>query len=165
MSRFASALSQHPIPAHAVGEAAGEIVEALDGEDADLVVCFASPHFVGAMEDISFALRKVLEPRVLLGMTAVAVIGGPREVEDAPALSLFAACVPDATFTTAGLTIVRTHDGNAIAGWPSLDHDPSTMLLLADPFTFPIDALLPRLNEDRPGLEVVGGAASAARGP
>ena len=165
MNRFASALSQHPIPTHAVGEAAGEIVEALDGEDADLVVCFVSPHFVGATEDISFALRNLLEPRVLLGMTAVAVVGGAREVEDGPALSLFAACLPDATLTTAELTLVHTHDGNAITGWPSLDHEPSTMLLLADPFTFPIDALLPRLNEDRPGLKVVGGAASAARGP
>ena len=38
------------------------------GDDPDLVVCFASPDFVGAMEDIAFALGNLLEPRVLLGM-------------------------------------------------------------------------------------------------
>jgi small ligand-binding sensory domain FIST len=39
------------------------------------------------------------------------------------------------------------------------------MLLLAEPFTFPADVLLERMNEDRPGLPIVGGMASAAYSP
>src|SRR5205814_1162423 len=62
MGQYASALSQHPVAAHAVGEAAGEILEAFAGEDPDLVVCFVSPHFVGAFDDLVFALGNLLEP-------------------------------------------------------------------------------------------------------
>ena len=80
--RFAAALSEHPVASHAVGEVAGEIMERFGGDEPDLVVCFASPHFVGAMEDLAFALGNLLEPRVMLGATTVAVVGGPREVED-----------------------------------------------------------------------------------
>ena len=92
--RFAAALSEHPVASHAVGEVAGEIMERFGGDEPDLVVCFASPHFVGAMEDLAFALGNLLEPRVMLGATTVAVVGGPREVEDGPALSVFAASLP-----------------------------------------------------------------------
>src|SRR5438445_8534230 len=41
----------------------------------------------------------------------------------------------------------------------------SDLLLLADPFSFPVDAFLRRLDEDRPGLAVIGGLASAAARP
>jgi small ligand-binding sensory domain FIST len=164
-NRFASALSQHPIPAHAVGEAAGEIIESLGGEEPDLLICFASPDFVGAMDDIVHALGRVLEPRVLIGMNAVAVVGGAREVEDTPGLSLFAASVPEARLTAAALGLERAPDGNTVTGWPDLGGAPTTLLLLTDPFTFPTDAFLRRLDDDLPGLQVIGGAASAARGP
>ena len=40
----------------------GRDPRAFDGEDPDLVVCFVSPHFVGAFEDIAFALGNLLEP-------------------------------------------------------------------------------------------------------
>ena len=39
------------------------------------------------------------------------------------------------------------------------------LLLLADPFTFPVEAFVDPLSEDRPGLQVIGGMASAAQGP
>jgi small ligand-binding sensory domain FIST len=165
MRRFASALSQHPVPAHAVGETAGAIIEQLEGEDPDLLVCFASPHFVGAFDDLTNALRNLLDPGVLVGATVVSVIGDGREIEDASALSLFAACLPDATVTPVALEVAETPDGDAVVGWPELDGEPSTLLLLADPFTFPVDAFLRRLDDDRPELTVVGGLASAAQGP
>jgi small ligand-binding sensory domain FIST len=63
------------------------------------------------------------------------------------------------------LSVEDTPDGRAIGGWPELDHEPSTLLLLTDPFSFPTDGFLRRLDEARPGLQVIGGAASAARGP
>jgi small ligand-binding sensory domain FIST len=171
--RFASALSQHPVASHAVGEVAGEILEAFSGDDPDLVVCFASPHFVGTMDDLAFALSNLLEPRVLMGATAVSIIGGAREVEEGPALSVFAAAFPDARLTAVALELEQTPDGGAITGWPELDHEPSTLLLLADPFSFPIDGFLRQLDAARldaagrggTGPQVIGGAASAARGP
>jgi small ligand-binding sensory domain FIST len=165
MTKFASALSQHPIAANAVGEAAGEILEHLDGEGCDLAVCFASTHHVGAFEDIGPALRNILEPRVLVGGTAVAVAGGPHEIEENPALTVFAARLDGATLTPVTLRVQETPDGAALTGWPSVDQSPSSLLLFADPFTFPVDAFLQRVNRDLPGLQIIGGLASAAGSP
>jgi len=158
-------MSLHPVPAHAVGEAAGEILERLGAEDPDLLVCFASPHFVGALDDMVYAMRNVLDPGVLLAVTVGAVIGDAREVEDGPGLAVFAARLPDARLTPIALRVEETPDGAAIVGWPDLDGTPESLLLLTDPFTFPLDSFLRRLNDDRPGLTVIGGCASAASRP
>ena len=165
MTRFASAMSQHPIAANALGEAAGEILEQLNGEGCDLAVCFASTHHVGAFEDIGPALHNILEPRVLVGGTAVAVAGGAHEIEENPALTVFAARLDDATLTPVTLRVQETPDGAALTGWPSLDRPPASLLLFADPFTFPVDAFLQRVNRDLPGLQIIGGLASAAGSP
>ncbi|MGH9032610.1 MAG: FIST signal transduction protein [Acidimicrobiia bacterium] len=163
---FASALSQHPIATQAVGEAAGEVLERLQGEDADLVVCFVSPHHVGVLEDVAGALRSLLEPRLLIGGTAVSIIGGPREVEESPALAVFAARLPGSTLHPMELRVENTPDGGTLVGWPEqLDSLPDTLLLFADPFTFPVDAFLARCNADVPNLRVIGGLASAATRP
>jgi small ligand-binding sensory domain FIST len=163
---FASALSQHPLATQAVGEAAGEVLEQLGGKDADLVVCFVSPHHVGVLEDVAGALRGVLEPRVLLGGTAASIIGSGREVEEEPALSLFAARLPDSRLTPVALRVEETPDGAALLGWPDPgESPPTTLLMFADPFTFPVDAFLERCNADTPDLRVIGGLASAAVRP
>jgi small ligand-binding sensory domain FIST len=163
VSVFASGLSEHPVPSQAVGEAVGQALEELSDERPDLVVLFASPHHVGAFEDVAASVRALLQPTVLLGCSAAAVIGGPREVEDRPALSVFAARMPSTQLTPVRLEVVPTPDGHTIVGWP--EHPDGTLLLLADPFSFPADAFLERVNEDLPGLQVVGGLASAATHP
>ena len=163
MTAFACGLSEHPVPSQAVGEAVGQVLEALDDERPDLVLVFASPHHVGAFEDIVPAVRALLEPAVLLGGSAAAVIGGPREVEERPALSIFAARLPATVLTPVRLEVVPTPDGPSMVGWP--DEPEGTLLLLADPFSFPADAFLERVNDDLPGLQVIGGLASAAMHP
>jgi small ligand-binding sensory domain FIST len=168
VNRYAAALSQHPIPAHAVGEVAGSVLEQLDGEPPDLVVYFVSPHFVGALDDMNVALRRLLEPGALVGMTAAAAIGGAVEAELVPAISVWAACL-DGPVTPVGLQMVNTPDGPAVSGWPTsdevIDDDAHTLLLLTDPFTFPVEAFVAQLADDRPDLQVIGGMASAAQGP
>src|ERR671933_34658 len=53
-----------------------------------------------------------------------------------------------------------------LGGWPDLpDGDQASVLLLADPFTFPADSFLERLNEEQPGLPVIGGMVSGAAEP
>src|SRR5258708_1829239 len=126
---------------------------------------FVSPQFVGTVDDLVFALGNLLEPKVMLGATMVGVVGGAHEVEDAPGVAVFAVSCPDATLTPVALDLERTPDGAAVTGWPDLDGDPSTLLLLADPFSFPLDGFLARLRDDRSDLQVIGGAASAAHRP
>jgi small ligand-binding sensory domain FIST len=57
-------------------------------------------------------------------------------------------------------------DAPQVAGWPSsLPFEPQGVLLVADPFTTPVEQLIKGLAEAQPGLMVLGGMASAARGP
>ncbi|MGH8978038.1 MAG: FIST N-terminal domain-containing protein, partial [Acidimicrobiia bacterium] len=165
MNRYAAALSLHPTPVEAVGEVAGEILERFGGERPDLLVCFASPHHVGAFEDIASGLGKLLEPEALIGTTAIAVAGGSREIEDGPALSIFAADFGTGRVDSFALDAMRTDDGFVILGWPDSVPGRGTLLLLADPYSFPVSDFLRLVNAQVPELTVIGGLASAAAGP
>ena len=165
MNRYAAALSQHPLPAHAVGEVAGQVLDQLGGDDPDLLVCFASSHFVGALDDAVHALHALLTPRVLLGTTASGVLGGSHEAEDGVGFAVFAACLPGAALEPLALRSEETPDGPTVVGWPERAVDAEVLLLAADPFSFPTEAFLRRLDADRPGLKVLGGLASAATRP
>jgi len=167
-ARYASALSTHPLPAHAVGEVAGQVLDALGGDDPDVLVCFVSPHLVGALDDALHALHALLGPRVLLGATASGVLAGTQEVEDGPGVAVFAAVLPGADLVPMALRTEDTPDGPSVVGWPERPDeglDADVLLLAADPFTFPTESFLRRLDRDRPGLPVLGGLASASSRP
>lgn len=162
---YASAISEHPVAAHAVGELAGSVLEQLEGRRADLLVVFVSPHFAGAAEDVGGVLRAVLEPRSLIGSTHAAVVGTGREVEATPAISVFAAAFAETSVSTVRLTVDQRPDGAGLVGWPGAIDDAHTLVLLADPFTFPTEGVLHALGASHPSLQVIGGMASAANGP
>jgi small ligand-binding sensory domain FIST len=67
------------------------------------------------------------------------------------------------------LVFERTTEGGTFTGWPSELPEPwpegTAMLLLGEPFSFPADALIERLNDDRPGMPVLGGMASGGWSP
>jgi len=160
---YAAGLSQHPSPAVAVGEVVGQVLDGLDGPP-DLALLFVTPPHAGALDDAVRAIRELLAPGALLGCAAVSVVGGGREVEQSPGVVLWAGMT--GPVTPFHLTVEETPDGQTVTGWPDqLPDDPSALLLLADPFSFPADPFLQRLDQDRPGLVAVGGMASAARGP
>src|SRR5437764_3350445 len=98
---FASALSEHPITAQAVGEVAGQVLERL-GRRPDLAMLFLTPHHGGALEDAAAAVRAILEPGTLLGCAAVAVAGVARGGGDGPAIPLWARGVGNGGLKTGG---------------------------------------------------------------
>ncbi|MGH9165839.1 MAG: FIST signal transduction protein, partial [Acidimicrobiales bacterium] len=160
---FAAALSQHPVPAQAVGEVAGQVLEAL-GSAPDLAMVFVTPPHAGALEDAARAIVDILRPTVLVGSAAVSVVSSGREVEEDAAVSLWAARL--GPVQPVRLQAVRGADGFTIEGWPAaLDFDPAALVLVADPFSFPVETIYAHLAAHHPGLPVVGGYASAARGP
>lgn len=67
------------------------------------------------------------------------------------------------------LEYTQTPDGGLFGGWPTeLAGDwpkNAALLLLADPFSFPVDALIRRMEEDHPGVPIVGGMASGGHQP
>jgi small ligand-binding sensory domain FIST len=157
---FAAALSEHPLPAEAAGEVLGQILESLPAEP-DLAVLFATAPMTGALEDVVGAVHAVLRPRTLIGSTAVSVLAGGQEVEETTALTLWAGTTGPTT--PVRLEAVRDLDDVVVGGLPDDIAPGSTLVLLTDPFTFPADAILPDLAAS--GVTVIGGLASAARGP
>jgi small ligand-binding sensory domain FIST len=161
---YAAALSLHPEAAEATGEVVGTVLEAL-GDEPDLAVLFCSPDHVDAVADIAGAVRQLLRPAVLVGTTAVAVVEGAREIEDEPAIALWAGRLA-ARPRPVRLAATRTPTGVALSGLSASTFRPGDMLLLlADPFTLPVDAIVEALSGLDPPVPVVGGMASAAGAP
>jgi small ligand-binding sensory domain FIST len=161
---FAAAISEHPDAREAVAEVVGSVGEAMSAAPADLAVIFATEAHVGAMDDIAEVVRQTLGPRVLLGTTAVSVVGGGRELEDRPALSLWAGSVGPCT--PVRLDAFPSADGWTVTGFPDdVPEGTDTLVLLADPLSFPADGFLASMNVAEGGVEVIGGIASAGRGP
>lgn len=153
-----SALSEHPLAAHAVGEVAGTILENLAGAPIDLLVVFIDSVHTGAVEDMSAALRELLSPSTMIGSTASGVLERNAEVEDRSALAVWAA---------SGLSAVpfRIEPGEVAprSGWSVVPHDHA--VVLADPFSSPALDMLDAAKNEAPHLKINGGLASAARGP
>ena len=158
-TKFGSAISEHPDPAHAVGEVAGAVLEAV-GPAPDIALLFVTGHSPDTIADIAAAARSILSPGVLVGANAVAVIGGPVEIEKGPAVSLWAGHTGEAEAVR--LEVLSVPDGTAVVGMPDdAGLGPRTLILLTDAFSFPTDALTQAANSQYPELTVVGGMASA----
>jgi len=149
---YASALSQHPLAAHAVGEVVGRVLEEL-GPAPEVAVLFVSAAHTGVIEDIASAVRQLLAPGVLIGCTAGTVVGDGREIEDAPAVALWAGRLPTAV-------PVRLDGARGLPSVAELPHDAAVLVLLADPFTFPTEDTIVAAP-----LPVIGGLASSALRP
>ena len=159
---FAAALSEHPDAAVAVGEVCGRILEQL-GEAPDVALVFVTPPHAGALRAIVATIRQLVDPAVLVGCVAASVVGTDREVEERPALSVWTAVTRGASAVHLTATPVSATEVS-LDGWPSdgeLGFEPSGVVVLADPYTFPAEAFLASVDEHAPGLPVFGGLASA----
>lgn len=165
----AAAMSEHPLATHAVGESVGHLLEK-GGPRPDLVVLAVTGPYLGALEDISAAVRQLLSPAVLIGAGAESVLGGGREVEGIGALTLFALWGAPEVPAPALVRPVRLADTTvpdlpAAIDVEALRGAEGTLVLLGEPFTVRPDHVVERLDEIAPDLVVVGGMASAARAP
>jgi small ligand-binding sensory domain FIST len=161
---FASALSLHPATAEATGEVVGRVLEQLDAVP-DLAVVFASPAHADRLAEVATTVRALASPRVLVGAATSTVVGGEVEAEAGPALALWAATLP-APPAPVRITAARTATGVALQGLSPADLPAGgTLVLLADPFSLPVDAVLDAVDAAGAGIRVVGGLASAARAP
>jgi small ligand-binding sensory domain FIST len=166
--RFASALSTQPDLSQAVEEVCESALGQLQAMP-DLAVLFISAEYPAIDEGLAADVRARLKAGVLLGGTGESIVGTSREIEGQPAVSLWLASLEDVRVVPMHLQLERTPEGASIVGWPDelSEHWPTdaTMLVVGDPYTFPADLMVERLNEDRPDLHVVGGMASGAAAP
>jgi small ligand-binding sensory domain FIST len=162
---FAAALSEHPDPAAATGEVAGAILERLPSGTIDLVSLFVTGGHRDHVGDIVNAVSQVLRPRHSIGTTAVSVIGGAREVEDAPGIALWAAQLAIEPVPVR-LEALRGSDGISILGLDVEQFEGmEALILLVDPISFPLDDVLGALRRDGISLPIIGGMASADFAP
>jgi small ligand-binding sensory domain FIST len=135
----------------------------LGGEPADLALVFASEHHADALGRIAHAVREKGLGRHVLGCTGESIVGEDQEVEGSTALSLWALSCPGVELQPLRLTF----DGEGFDGWtdPPARNPSTSFLVLGDPYSFPADQLLRRVNQEAPGLRVVGGVASAGHKP
>lgn len=165
--RFASALSVDPDAERAEAQVLERLADQLGDARADLCSVFVSHHYGGAIEELGQRLTRATGAKVVVGCTGESIIGGDREVEDEPALSVWCAALPG--------TELRPFQAQAqLVGERELDfdslpdvRDPSraSILILGDPYSFPMDEYLKRLNDKFPGVPAVGGMASGGMGP
>ena len=160
MTRIAAGLSTADATARAAAEAARQAAGGLAAEPADLAFLFLSSEHQEEVEAAVAAVEEELGPANLLGCVAQGVLARDREHEEGPAVAVWAASLPGAHIECFHAAAVPANGGVAVTGFPR-PQDPALVTLLVDPFTFPAGPLLARLNEEHPGLALVGGLAAA----
>ncbi|MDZ4819689.1 MAG: FIST N-terminal domain-containing protein [Planctomycetota bacterium] len=166
--QFASALSTNTDSAAAIDEVCQAVRGQLEGP-ADLAMLFVSMHHVEAMQQAADSVCAALQTEALLGCTGESILGVAKEIESAPAVSLWAGSMPGVQIDAFHLDFEKLPDGMTFTGWPDsrVEQWPadSTLLLLGEPFSFPADVLLEQLRNERADLPIIGGMASGGWSP
>lgn len=139
------------------------------GSTVDLLMLFYSPHHIRAVAELAGILQEKFACPCVVGCPGETIVSNDQEVEEGPAMSLWAArWSRPMTLTPLHFYLEQTSEGLSLLGWKdaiySANPTNSTVLLLADPFTFPVDVFLRTMNEEHKGIQVLGGMASGVRG-
>jgi small ligand-binding sensory domain FIST len=141
-------------------EAAARVELALGGAPADIAVVFAGAPNLAHAEEGMAAVAERLRPGAAIGCGAQGVVGEAREVE-LGGVAVWAASLGTGSAEPFALEASEAGEGTLeISGVPDLDRA-DALVLLVDPFSFPVEPLLGSIAEGHPGLPVVGGLASA----
>lgn len=168
--KWSSTVSLEKNPENSVRECIQTIRSELEGIQTDFVSLFVSPHFQKDYRRIQEMVLDRLEPKVLLGCSANGIIGGGKEVENRPAISLSCAQMPGVQMHS-----FRVMDDEI----PDLDSSPKNwekllgvdrtnqpqFVLIADPFSIRIENFISGLDYAYPNSVKVGGLASGAQSP
>ena len=163
--RVGSGFSTDLDATRATVEAASDATATFDGEHPDLVFAFFSTDHRDSAEEVSTALGERFPLAAVIGAAAEGIVAGPHELEAGPAVSVFAAVLPETSVVPFALDFVEVGDGVAeYHGWPDGLAPDSTVVMMCDPFSFPAGHLLAKMNDEAPGMLVIGGVASGVHG-
>jgi len=166
--RCAVAVSTAPQIDAALREAADRAIHQLGGQ-ADVAVVFVSSSYGAAIRPAMEGISDLIGAATVIGGTAEAVLAEGIEYEAGPVVAIWLARLSAARIVPFSLEYAQTPDGGMFVGWPAeLEGawpDNAGVVLLADPFSFPVDALIKRMEEDHPGVPIVGGMASGGYQP
>jgi small ligand-binding sensory domain FIST len=162
--RFADALVVGTDLTAAAETATRQALEQLDGP-ATIVFAFVS---ADDPEAVGFAGRHVATiaaPAPVIGCSARGLMAAGGAVERRSGVAVFAGSVPDIRLRSFHLEVMRTPEGMAVVGMPTLRAGDDGMVLFADPHSFPIDGFVERSNDSLDGIPMIGGLATGAQGP
>jgi small ligand-binding sensory domain FIST len=168
--KWASAISEQTPLANAINECIGSLDQQLDGATANLAMVFASFHYQDQFEEIPALIRAQLDSPLVLGCSGGGIIGNGVEVEQQPALSITVASLPDVKLKAFHLEGENLPDLDAgPQAWEDVvqvvKSDDPQFVLLADPYSFPVQNLILGLDFAFDRSAKIGGLASGARQP
>ena len=173
--RWASTVSEEPRFEVALAEAAETVRGRLGGDRPDLAVVFLSEHHRSSHARLGDLARRELPGALLIGCSAKSVIGGGREVEGRPGLSLTVSSLPGVELRPFHLELddlerlgasPAGHEGSAGAElFGASPGERRPFILLSDPFSIDAERLVRALDRLFPGSRKVGGVASGGRQP
>ena len=164
MGRFGDGLAVDADLMRAAEEAAAQALAPLGGRRPDLTMVFVCGADADAVAAAGERAGGVTGAAAVVGCSAPGVIGAGRGVEAASAVSVWCAVLPDVRVRTFHLEVMPASAGMAVVGLPERSDDDAVALLLADPWSFPVDGFIERSNDALGGLPFVGGLASGLRG-
>jgi small ligand-binding sensory domain FIST len=158
--RVGAGLSDDLDPATGAGVAAREAARALAGAEADLAIVFASGAHLAAPEETLATIQAELAAGTLVGCGAGGVLGGARELEGGTGVAVWAASLEDGEARAFHATVHgEDEDVGVLEGLPEVGVE-DAVIMLADPYSFPTDAVLGGIAEAAPGVPVLGGISS-----
>ncbi|MCW2586006.1 MAG: hypothetical protein JWN55_1522, partial [Frankiales bacterium] len=162
MGRFGDGIGVGSDLAQAAETAVAAALAPLHGRTPDLAMVFVSGPEAAGVGERALALTGAT---ATLGCTADGVIGGGLGVEGRSAVSVWVGVLPGARLRTFHLEVMPADGGAAVIGLP--ERAPSgdeAAVLLADPYSFPVDGFVSRAATALAGLPFVGGVAHGAAG-
>lgn len=167
---WASAASSNSSLELALRETCDDIRDRLGGAGPDIAFVFASREHAESYSELPSKVSEALQPEALVGCSAGAVIGGGRELEKRPGLSITAGVLPGVdvrAFRLEGWQALG--EGSEPAALQSLvgvsPEQTRALVLLPDPFTFDANRFLPHLDAAYPDSAKIGGLASGGEQP
>ena len=167
--KFAAGLSTKTDWKEAVSHLTGQIDAQLGAGGSDLGLLFAHPDYSENLKPVITHLRGDLKLKHVIGCTAAGVIGGDKEIENQPAISLLVARLPNVDIKPLYIQQEEVEEATGPGYWHfQLEVEPTeepNFILFADPFSIGSSQLVAHLSEGYPGRPIVGGLASGCQRP
>jgi len=161
--QFATALSRKTDTEAATRDLSDSIRLQIGTAPIDLAFVFFSSHHAAKASMISAMLKSELRAKVCLGCSGEGVIAGSEEIETSAALTVWVACLPEVKVTPLQISVSQLQDQIRMPGWPEPGLEDSIFLLLADPFSTPMQEVLSLMTDRYPHGVVGGGLAGGGQ--
>ncbi len=164
MPRFGDGLAVDTDLVRAAETATAIALDPLGDQQPDLVAVFVCGRGDEQVESALDRAAAASGARATIGCSAPGVIGAGQGVEATSAVAVWAAVLPDVKMRTFALEVMPAEAGMAVVGMPERAADDAVAVILADPWSFPVDGFIEQTNTSLAGLPIVGGMAAGADG-